>query len=51
MSTSEPDKIVVRNVYKIFGNRHKDALAMVRDNQSKDEVLAKTGCVVGVNDL
>lgn len=51
MSTSEPDKIVVRNVYKIFGNRHKDALAMVRDSQSKDEVLAKTGCVVGVNDL
>ena len=47
----EPNKIVVRNVYKIFGNRHKDALAMVRDNQSKDEVLAKTGCVVGVNDL
>ncbi|WP_032628194.1 quaternary amine ABC transporter ATP-binding protein, partial [Pseudomonas syringae] len=51
MSTPEPDKIVVRNVYKIFGNRYKDALAMVRDNQSKDEVLAKTGCVVGVNDL
>ncbi|MGV6397967.1 quaternary amine ABC transporter ATP-binding protein [Pseudomonas caspiana] len=51
MSTSEPDKIVVRNVYKIFGNRHKDALAMVKQDQSKDEVLAKTGCVVGVNDL
>jgi glycine betaine/proline transport system ATP-binding protein len=51
MSTPEPNKIVVRNVFKIFGNRAKDALAMVKQNQSKDEVLAKTGCVVGVNDL
>ena len=48
---SEPNKIVVRNVFKIFGNRSKEALAMVRQNTSKDEVLAKTGCVVGVNDL
>jgi glycine betaine/proline transport system ATP-binding protein len=44
-------KIVVKNVYKIFGNRAKDALTMVQNNQSKDQVLAQTGCVVGVNDL
>ena len=51
MSNQEPNKIVVRNVFKIFGNRSRDALEMVRQNNSKDEVLAKTGCVVGVNDL
>jgi glycine betaine/proline transport system ATP-binding protein len=44
-------KIVVKDVYKIFGNRAKDALTMVQNNQSKDLVLAQTGCVVGVNDL
>lgn len=44
-------KIVVKNVYKIFGNRAKEALEMVQNNQSKDQVLAQTGCVVGVNDL
>lgn len=47
----EPNKIVVKNVYKIFGARAQDALNMVRANQSKDQVLAQTGCVVGVNDL
>ncbi|TDV66122.1 glycine betaine/L-proline ABC transporter ATP-binding protein [Pseudomonas sp. LP_7_YM] len=52
VETSNTDgKIVVKNVYKIFGNRASDALAMVRQNQSKDQVLAQTGCVVGVNDL
>ena len=51
MMSVEPNKIVVKNVYKIFGSRAQDALNMVRQNQSKDQVLAQTGCVVGVNDL
>jgi glycine betaine/proline transport system ATP-binding protein len=51
MSEQQPDKIVVRNVFKIFGNRYKDALELVRQNHSKDQVLEKTGCVIGVNDL
>jgi glycine betaine/proline transport system ATP-binding protein len=51
MMSVEPNKIVVKNVYKIFGGRAKEALAMVQQNQSKDQVLAQTGCVVGVNDL
>jgi glycine betaine/proline transport system ATP-binding protein len=46
-----PNKIVVKNVYKIFGNRAKEALSMVQQHKSKDQVLADTGCVVGVNDL
>jgi glycine betaine/proline transport system ATP-binding protein len=46
-----PNKIVVKNVFKIFGNRSKDALGMIQQGKSKDQVLADTGCVVGVNDL
>ncbi|MBU3055098.1 quaternary amine ABC transporter ATP-binding protein [Pseudomonas indica] len=45
------DKIVVKNVYKIFGPRAEKALAAIRQGRSKAEVLADTGCVVGVNDL
>jgi len=44
-------KIEVKNVFKIFGARSKDALAMVGQGKTKDQVLAETGCVVGVNDL
>lgn len=47
MSSVEPNKIVVKNVFKIFGNRSKEALALIKQNQSKDQVLAQTGCVVG----
>src|SRR3982751_5278503 len=48
---SNAAKIEVKNVFKIFGNRSADALNMIRQNKTKDQVLAETGCVVGVNDL
>jgi glycine betaine/proline transport system ATP-binding protein len=51
MSAAEMSKIVVKNVFKVFGERPDDALRMIRDNKSKDQVLAQTGCVVGINDL
>ncbi|MFJ3482695.1 glycine betaine/L-proline ABC transporter ATP-binding protein [Pseudomonas sp. NPDC090202] len=51
MMSVEPNKIVVKNVYKIFGGRAEEALSMVKQKQTKDQVLAQTGCVVGVNDL
>ena len=44
-------KIEVKNVYKIFGSRSKDALALIGQGKTKDQVLAETGGVVGVNDL
>ena len=46
-----PSKIEVKNVFKIFGSRSKEALAMIQQDKSKDQVLAATGCVVGVNNL
>jgi glycine betaine/proline transport system ATP-binding protein len=51
MNSPERNKIVVKNVFKIFGNRSADALRMIQQNKSKDQVLAETGCVIGVSDL
>ncbi|WP_430309846.1 quaternary amine ABC transporter ATP-binding protein [Pseudomonas sp. PONIH3] len=45
------NKIEVKNVFKIFGARAEDALKLIRQSKSKEQVLAETGCVVGVNDL
>ena len=51
MSGAQMNKIEVKNVIKIFGPRADAALALIRQGRSKGEVLAQTGCVVGVNDL
>ena len=51
MSTQAISKIEVKNVFKIFGDRADEALQMIRNQQGKEQVLAQTGCVVGVNDL
>lgn len=44
-------KIVIQNVYKVFGNRVDEAMRLLNQHQDKDQVLAATGCVVGVQDL
>ncbi|WP_372426435.1 glycine betaine/L-proline ABC transporter ATP-binding protein ProV [Salinarimonas chemoclinalis] len=44
------DKIVVENLYKIFGPDPEDALALVRRGLNKDEIFARTGNTVGVCD-
>ncbi|WP_248768940.1 glycine betaine/L-proline ABC transporter ATP-binding protein [Pseudomonas sp. MWU12-2345] len=51
MSMASMNKIEVKNVFKIYGARAEDALNMIRRKKTKDQVLAETGCVVGVNDL
>ncbi|MCU1723435.1 MULTISPECIES: glycine betaine/L-proline ABC transporter ATP-binding protein [unclassified Pseudomonas] len=51
MSTQAMNKIEVKNVFKIFGQRADEALQLIRESHSKEQVLSKTGCVVGVNDL
>lgn len=43
--------IEVKNVTKIFGPREKSVLPMVRAGVSKEEILAKTGHVVGLRDI
>lgn len=44
------DKIVLRNVFKIFGSDVPRAIDMVRAGQGKDAVRARTHCTIGVND-
>ena len=43
--------IAIRNVSKIFGNNWKAALAMTRVGADKADILARTGCSVGLDDV
>ena len=43
MSTQPISKIEVKNVFKIFGNRAQEALTLVGQGKTKDQVLADTG--------
>ncbi|WP_367172290.1 glycine betaine/L-proline ABC transporter ATP-binding protein [Aquabacterium sp.] len=48
MSTA---KIQIKNLYKIFSDRPQEALRLLKEGHSKDEVFAKTGLVTGVNNV
>lgn len=43
------EKIVVENLFKIFGPQPKKALALIEQGLDKDAILKKTGQTVGVN--
>jgi glycine betaine/proline transport system ATP-binding protein len=43
--------IKIRNVSKIFGGNWETALAMTQQGADKGEVLAKTGCSVGLDNV
>jgi len=45
------NKIQVNHIYKIFGKRWKPSLALLQQGKTKQEVLAETGCNVGLNDV
>ena len=51
MNADGTNKIEIKNVFKIFGNRPADALRLIAEQKTKDEILARTGCVIGVNNL
>ena len=44
-------RIVARHIVKIFGHGSERALAMLRQGAGKAEVLAATGCTVGLDDV
>ena len=44
------EKIRVENVSKIFGKNTKEALALVKQEKSKTDILKATGATVGVYD-
>lgn len=41
--------IEVNNLTKIFGKNVKQAMKLLNEGSSKDEILKETGCTVGVN--
>ena len=43
-------KIVVRNLFKIFGAHPQKAMKMLADGHEKSDIFEKTGMTVGVND-
>ena len=43
------EKIVVRDLTYIYGNKQKEALTMLEQGASREEIQKKTGSVVGVN--
>lgn len=43
--------IELKNVVKIFGDDEKKALKLLKEENTKEEVLEKTGMTVGVNDV
>ncbi|SDQ05544.1 glycine betaine/L-proline ABC transporter ATP-binding protein [Carnobacterium viridans] len=44
-------KITVENVSKVFGKRTTQALEMLKEQKSKQEILKETGATVGVNNV
>ncbi|WP_293762870.1 glycine betaine/L-proline ABC transporter ATP-binding protein [uncultured Aquitalea sp.] len=44
-------KIVVKNLYKVFGGKSSEVMDMLRAGEKKDAIFQKTGSVVGVNDV
>jgi glycine betaine/proline transport system ATP-binding protein len=45
------DKIVVENLYKIFGSNPEQAFDLLNKGYSKDDILRETGQVLGVNNV
>ncbi len=44
------EKVVVRNLYKVFGPHPAQAMELLRQGQGKEQIFEQTGMVVGVKD-
>jgi glycine betaine/proline transport system ATP-binding protein len=45
------EQIVVKNLFKVFGNRPKLALEKLKEGWTKNKILEKTGQTIGVNNV
>lgn len=43
-------KLVVKNVYKVFGDNPKEAMKLLANGMEKDDIFTQTGMTVGVKD-
>lgn len=41
-------KISIKNVHKVFGDRPQEALGLLKSGKTKTDILAATGCTIGV---
>lgn len=44
-------KILVRNLYKVFGNRPNEAIPLLQQGWSKEQILEEKELLVGINDV
>jgi glycine betaine/proline transport system ATP-binding protein len=44
------ERLIVKNLYKVFGARPEEAMALVREGVDKKEIFARTGQTLGVSD-
>lgn len=51
MSNSTTPKISIENLVKIYGDKTHTALKLFREGNNRDEILKKTGKVLGVSDV
>jgi len=51
MNPNPPDKLVVRSLYKVFGDQPQKALILLKEGVSKETVLEQTGQITAVNDV
>ena len=47
----QPGKIVVENLYKVFGDQPEEAIELLEKGWSKDKILADKGAVIGVSNV
>ncbi|XPV54114.1 MAG: ATP-binding cassette domain-containing protein [Halarcobacter ebronensis] len=50
INSDKKKKLIVKNVFKVFGDEPKKALKMLNDGLSKEEIFDKTGMTIGVQD-
>ena len=54
MTTADASDVAaleVRNVWKVFGTKQEQALELSREGATRSQVLAQTGCTIGVRDV
>jgi len=50
MTQEQQDKLVVENLYKVFGPEPERAFDLLESGRNKDEILKETGLTIGVQD-
>ena len=49
--THQKEALVIKDLYKIFGDQSARALGMAQQGEDKDKIFAQTGCTLGVNNV